>query len=87
VTRGRLGKPGGAYRILDSALQHGFVEMVPAPLPRDAIHIETRGRENPLPGPVAARLPVLTNESARQLDPAGTAPKVGLVLRARARGV
>src|SRR5262245_40832486 len=39
VAARRFGDPRATDRVLDRALQHGFVEMVPSPLSSDAVDI------------------------------------------------
>ena len=64
VARGELGNAGGADCILHCALENGLVEMVAAPLPGDAIHIESGGRKDPLPRPFASGMRVLPEEGS-----------------------
>ena len=80
VARGGLGDPGAADRLLHRPLKDGFVEMVTATLAGDAVHVDARGREDPLPSPGSARVRVLAEERAGQLDPAGAVPEVVFVL-------
>lgn len=82
VARGGLGDSGAADRILHCPLKDGFVEVVTAMLAGDAVHVDARGREDPLPSPGSARVRVLAEERAGQLDPAGAVPKVVFVLPA-----
>ncbi len=58
------------------------MEMMATTLPGEAVHVEPRGREDPLPPPFAPGVRVLSEECPGELDPAGTATEVGLVLRA-----
>src|SRR5439155_16843890 len=58
----RLREAGGADRFLDGPLENGFVEMMTAPLASEAVHIEARGREDPLPAPVAAGVGILARQ-------------------------
>lgn len=84
VARRRLGDPGGTDRILHRPLEHGFVEVVAAPLAGHGLYVETRGGEDPLPAPFAPGVRVLAQERAGQFDPAGAVAEVGLVLLASA---
>src|SRR5439155_426848 len=81
---GLLGNPGAADGILHGPLENGFMEVVTATLPGETLHVEARGREDPLPPPVPAGVRVLARQGVGQLDPAGAATEVGLVLLARA---
>jgi len=56
--------------------------MVPAPLAGVAIDAEAGRGKEPLPPPLAAGVGVLAAKRSRQLDPAGPAREVALVLRA-----
>ena len=58
------------------------MEVVTATLAGDAVHVDARGREDPLPSPGSARVRVLAEERAGQLDPAGAVPEVAFVLPA-----
>ena len=80
VARGELGNARGTDGVLHRALENGFVEMVAAALPGETIHVESRGGEDSLPRPFPTGVRVLPQEGSGQLDPAGTAPEVGLVL-------
>src|SRR5215470_20073496 len=82
VARGGLGDPGAVDRLLHRPLKDGFVEVVPATLAGDAVHVNARGREDPLPSPGSAGVRVLAEERAGQLDPAGAVPEVVVVLPA-----
>ena len=64
MTRGRLGNSGGADGILDSPLEDRFVKVMAAPLAGGAVHLEARGREDPLPSPVSAGARILAQERA-----------------------
>lgn len=59
---------------------HRFVEVVAAALAGHPVHIEARGREDPLPAPLPAGMRVLPLQGSRKFDPAGALPEVGLVL-------
>src|SRR5439155_9548290 len=85
VMAGRgLRNSGSAYRVLHRALEHRFVQMVTAMLTGCAVHVKTRGWEDPLPSPVTPGIRVLASEGAGQLDPACAVPQIGLVLFANA---
>jgi hypothetical protein len=60
----RVWNARGADGILHCALENGLVEMVAAPLPGDAIHIESGGRKDPVPRPFAPGMRVLPEEGS-----------------------
>jgi hypothetical protein len=60
---GRLGNAGRANRVLHGSLEHRFVEMVAVPLASETVHVESRGREDPLPRPFAPGVWILPEES------------------------
>ena len=62
-----LGDPGAVHGVRDDFLEHRLVQVVPADLTRGLLPIETRGREDPVPGPLAAGARVLAIEGPRQL--------------------
>ena len=76
VARGKLGNARGPDGVLHGALENGFVEMVAAALAGEAVHVESRGGEDPLPRLFAPRVRVLPQEGSGQLDPAGSATEV-----------
>src|SRR5262249_50718241 len=84
AARGGLGDPSAADRVLHRPLKDRFVEVVPTTLAGDAVHVDARGREDPLPSPGSARVRVLAEERAGQLDPARAVPEVAFVLPAHA---
>src|SRR5262249_32549925 len=49
---------------------------VAAALAGDAVHVDTRGREDPLPTPIPPGVRVFAKKRAGQLDPACPAPEV-----------
>lgn len=75
-----LGDPGAKGRRLHRALQDGLVQVMPAALAGQTVDVDARGRERPLPGPLAARVGVLRAEGPRQLDPAGARLEIDLML-------
>ena len=68
MARGGLGDARGTDRVLHRALENGFVEVVAATLARDVVHIEARGREDPLPRLFARGIWILPEEGTRQID-------------------
>jgi hypothetical protein len=84
VARRRLDDPGGTDGNLHRPLEHGFVDVVAAPLAGHGLYVETRGGEDPLQTPFAAGVRVLAQERAGQFDPTGAVAGVGLVLLASA---
>lgn len=75
-----FGNPGPTDGILDGPLEHGLMEVVPAPLAGHLVHVDPCGWEDPLPGPLPARVRVLPHQSPREFHPAGTALEILLVL-------
>jgi hypothetical protein len=72
-TRGSLGQARLEDGFLDRPLEHGFMEVMPPPLPGDAIGVETGHREGPLPAPTrglrwntSARVPTAARPSPRR---------------------
>ena len=63
--------PGAQDGHLHGALEHRFVQVVPAPLARVAIDVEPCRGEHPLPPPLAASIGILTAERSRHVDPPG----------------
>src|SRR5262245_30359807 len=53
-----------------------------AALTRDTIDIDPRGGEEPLPGPLATGVGILSGQRHRKLDPPRAAPQIVLVLLA-----
>ena len=86
VGGGPLGEAQPTDRLGHGALQHGLVEVMTAALARGAVYVETDGREDPLPRPLAASVGILAGKSPRQLDPAGAPRRVRLVLALQAGG-
>ena len=62
------------------ALQHGFVQVVPAPFTRRWLHIESRRREHPVPAPFERRIRVLRPECARKRHAAPSGAHVHVAL-------
>lgn len=77
--RGPLGDARPADRVLDDALEDGLVEVMPVPLPGDAVTVHACRWEHPLPDPLAPRVRILARAVAA-LDPAGAGLEVALVL-------
>ena len=55
-------------------------QVMPPSLAGSTVDVEPRGRENPLPQPLAAGARILAGQGPRKLDPAGGSCQVGLVL-------
>src|SRR5690349_7457216 len=62
MARGGLGNPRAPDRILDHPLKDRLEKVVAAPLAGHAVHVEACGREDPLPSPGLAGVPVLARE-------------------------
>jgi hypothetical protein len=62
MARGGLGDARGTDCVLHDTLKNGFVQMMPAPLAREAVQVEPRGRKDPLPRPVAPGVWILPQE-------------------------
>src|SRR2546422_7711878 len=69
--------------LADRALDDGFMQMVPPTLARGRVDVQARGREHPLPRPLAPGVRILPAERPRQLDPARASGEVALVQRSR----
>jgi hypothetical protein len=67
--------------MLHRALQDRLVQVMPAPLAGEPIHIHAGRREYPLPHPLSTRIRVFPSEGRRKLDPAGSGLKVSAMLR------
>jgi hypothetical protein len=65
VRRGALRDTGALDCLLDRALQHGLVEVMPAALSSLSIDVYPGGREHPLSGPLPPRVGVLAGKSPR----------------------
>ena len=72
--------PRAADGLSHRPLQHGLVQVVPAALAGDAIHVETGRGKHPLPRPLLPRVRVLARQRPRQFHPAGAALQIALVL-------
>ncbi|MFN0155896.1 MAG: hypothetical protein ACKVUT_16110 [Gaiella sp.] len=57
---------------------------MPAALPASRLDVGARGREHPLPGPLATGRRQLAAQRVREVDPSGTVVEVAAVLRAHA---
>jgi hypothetical protein len=62
----RFENSGFEPRFFKCALQHGFVEMMPALFARDPIGEMTGGRKNPLPAPFFTGAGIFSVQSIRQ---------------------
>jgi hypothetical protein len=80
VAGGALRDPGAADRLLDCALHRGLVKRVAPALAGLALDVDARGREDPLPRPLATGAWVLPGQCPRQLDPGRTMLEIALVL-------
>src|SRR2546425_7253259 len=63
----------------DGLLQHGFVQVMPAPFSGSWVHTELRGREHPLPPPLPGRMRILPCQSVRQVHFSVASPQVLLM--------
>src|SRR5207249_7265989 len=79
VASGMLRDPGTEHGLPDGALEDGFVQVVPSPLPALAIEVDPRGGEHPLPAPFAAGVRILPAERMRERHPARVGGEVALV--------
>ena len=77
--------PGPARGVLDRPLEDGLVQMMPAELAGEAVAVETRGREDPLPGSFSTGVRVLPQQRRRQFHPATAPRQIVLVLGASDR--
>src|SRR3989304_4595741 len=77
---GGVAGAGRAAGAPDSALEHGLVQVVPAPLAGHPVYVYPRGREHPLPAPLPARVRVLPHQRSGKLDPPGAALEILPVL-------
>lgn len=75
-----LGNAGSSSGLRHGALEHGLMQVVPAPLPCRPVQVEARGRKHPLPRPLPGRVQLLLRQSPGKLDPAGPALEILLVL-------
>ncbi len=75
-----LGDARPARRLLHRPLEHGLVQVVPAPLAGDAVEVDAGGGEHPLPRPLASRVRVLAGERPGKLNPARAMLEVALML-------
>src|SRR5262245_10997213 len=80
VTGSALRDPGTADRVLDGALHHRLVKMVAPALAGLALDVDARGREDPLPRPLATGAGVFPGQCPRQLDPARPMLEIAFVL-------
>ena len=80
VTAGFLGDLGGGDGSADGALEDGFVEVVAMSLAGDTVAVDSGGGGDPLPGPVAAGVPVFLGECMGEGDVPGALGAVLVVL-------
>ena len=82
VTMGarRFGDARESDRLVDGALNHGFMEVVTPALPRLGMNVAPGGGEDSLPTPLARHARVLPGESIGKLNVAGTGTEVPAVL-------
>ena len=80
VTRRALRNARATCCLPHRPLQHGLVQVVPAALAGDAIHVEPGRRKHPLPHPLPPRVRVLARQRPRQFHSAGAALQIALVL-------
>jgi hypothetical protein len=82
VAADALGELSGDGGVADGALEDGFVEVVSTAFVGDRVEVDACGGEEPLPGPFARSAGVLDAEGVGNLDVAGAAAEIGLVLAA-----
>src|SRR5262245_57670525 len=82
VRRRPLCKASFPDRRFHLPLDHRLVQVVPPFLAGRPIHIQTRGREDPLPRPLATRIRILPGERGGKLNPACRVLQVALMLSA-----
>ena len=82
VAAGGLADFGLTESLLDRALDDGLVQMMAATLAADAVHIMTRGGEDPLPAELAPGVRILSRERIGEGHPAGAVLQIGAVLAA-----
>ncbi len=68
VTGNMLRNGGPRGRVLDGALDHRLVEMVPIQLPRDGIRELTVRGKDPLPAPLPVRIGILPSQRSRKFN-------------------
>src|SRR5436853_4035860 len=78
---GPLGHTGLSDGVLEGTLQDRLVQVMPASLAGEPVHIHPRGGEDPLPGPLPSGVRVFLREGVRQLDPSPAYAQVALALR------
>ena len=86
MTACRLRDARPADRLLQLALQHGLVQVMPAALAGLAIEVGAGGREAPLPTPLPADFGIFPAECEGQLDPACGSGQILLVGRTNTVG-
>jgi hypothetical protein len=74
-----LGDRRGERRLADRPLDDGLVEVVATALARDAVRVDARGREDPLPGPFARCAGILDAQGGRQFDATRTGREISLM--------
>ena len=82
MAAGLLGNPARPQRLFESALHHGLMKVVPAPLTARAILVHPPRWKHPLPTPLSARIRVFGTERTGERNPACPLLEVALVLRA-----
>ena len=80
VRAGTLRDVGAPHGILRGTLEDGLVQVMAASLTGKAIDVDAGGGKDPLPGPLPARVWILTRERCGQRHPAGAETQVVLVL-------
>ena len=71
VAARRFSDAGFDAGVLESALEDGFVEMMPPPRSGEAVGIVAGGGKDPLPAPLLVGVGVFAAERVRQLDRLG----------------
>lgn len=80
VAGGRFANAGPPHGVSDGTLEHGLMQVVAPPLAGHPIDVDPRRRENPLPSPLPAGVRILSHQRPRELDSAGAARQIPLML-------
>ena len=80
VAAGFLGDLGGCEGSADGALKDGFVKVMAVSFSCDAVGVDSRRGEDPLPGPVATGVLVFLGKCVGKGDVAGALGAISVVL-------